>query len=622
MSTIVNYKGNQLAIVNNGVATLNTKDTWVEDNIGLSVVSPTTTVIDTSTDTLHFKGGTVRDVSTGTAPVDESSYVTVQYGDNIIVDKSEQNCALTTKGTYVENDIVVTSNEPVTSTFESRNIENEDGSTTREFEFTTEADRFFDPNYPSGDCVTTLEKFDTVLSGRKGISFLYLPNAKELPDSFFMNSEIGTIYAPNLEKIASSFSRLQAEHVYIPKLNSIVNFCFEVSKIKSIRFETLKATSVYMFANSSIEEVIFDSLITLSSATFYNCTQLKTLVLMGEELCSLYNLNVLYQTPLRNGSGHIYVPQNLIEEYKTATNWVTLYTSYPDLFLPIEGSEYENLPDEEIVIPTNLKNIDQLLDSNYPYGTAHSNKQLISSGVCRKRTGIKQLDLPNAEQIENYAFTSSNIIEVNMPKVTYIGTYAFAYTDIKEINLDNRNVTIGQFAFYECNSLESFSENQLKISRAKFLINCTKLKKVYFPLLNNIRTDQFIENSAMEVLVLPSLTMQIWTNALRFNRVLAKADLYSPASLGAGCFKGCTILSILIIRKQDGVTSLSNIDAFAETSFAEGGTGGKVYVPQDLISQYKVATNWSTLVGYGTLEFVPIEDSEYEYFYADGTPIE
>ena len=64
--------------------------------------------------------------------------------------------------------------------------------------------------------------------------------------------------------------------------------------------------------------------------------------------------------------------------------------------------------------------------------------------------------------------------------------------------------------------------------------------------------------------------------------------------------------------RSETVCTLSNVNAFNNTPFASGETGGTVYVPQALIEDYKIATNWSTLYEAGTCNFVAIEGSEYE----------
>ena len=63
--------------------------------------------------------------------------------------------------------------------------------------------------------------------------------------------------------------------------------------------------------------------------------------------------------------------------------------------------------------------------------------------------------------------------------------------------------------------------------------------------------------------------------------------------------------------------------------YIAGGSGGEIYIPKVLYdhlgdgtsSDYKAATNWSTVDARGTITWKQIEGSEYERYYADGTPI-
>jgi hypothetical protein len=72
---------------------------------------------------------------------------------------------------------------------------------------------------------------------------------------------------------------------------------------------------------------------------FFGCKKLKTLVLRSEKIFRMDNINCFSETPFRNGEGGtVYVPQALVESYKTATNWNAMESV---TFLPIEGSEYE-----------------------------------------------------------------------------------------------------------------------------------------------------------------------------------------------------------------------------------------------------------------------------------------
>ena len=61
----------------------------------------------------------------------------------------------------------------------------------------------------------------------------------------------------------------------------------------------------------------------ISSNAFAD-SKLETLILGATEYtCSLQNTNAFSGTPIGNGTGYIYVPDALVDTYKTATNWST-----------------------------------------------------------------------------------------------------------------------------------------------------------------------------------------------------------------------------------------------------------------------------------------------------------
>lgn len=113
-------------------------------------------------------------------------------------------------------------------------------------------------------------------------------------------------------------------------------------------------------------------------------------------------------------------------------------------------------------------------------------------------------------------------------------------------------------------------------------------------------------------------------------KLLHTADMTAKGSLGfpANFFSGCTVLTTLILREA-AIYTLANISAFNSSPFASGGAGGTIYIPKALYdhlgdgtsSDYKAATNWSTINGYGTITWAKIEGSAYDGYYADGTPI-
>ena len=60
----------------------------------------------------------------------------------------------------------------------------------------------------------------------------------------------------------------------------------------------------------------------IGNYAFRTCSELKSLLLRGNNVCTL-NKNAFVATPIVSGTGYIYVPSALIEQYKASTNWST-----------------------------------------------------------------------------------------------------------------------------------------------------------------------------------------------------------------------------------------------------------------------------------------------------------
>lgn len=108
---------------------------------------------------------------------------------------------------------------------------------------------------------------------------------------------------------------------------------------------------------------------------------------------------------------------------------------------------------------------------------------------------------------------------------------------------------------------------------------------------------------------------------------LVSVDLGGITRIGGGSLQANASMNILILRNSS-IISLGGVSAFANTPFKSGGAGGTIYIPKSLYDQlgtgtndYKAASNWSLLDGYGTVTWAQIEGSYYETHYADGTVI-
>ena len=119
---------------------------------------------------------------------------------------------------------------------------------------------------------------------------------------------------------------------------------------------------------------------------------------------------------------------------------------------------------------------------------------------------------------------------------------------------------------------------------------------------------------------LPNLGTSIALNLNFGNATAANAcqylevcDIGKPNSIAANTFANCYKLQTLIIRRTGSITTCANVSAFLNTPLrGRNGLTAKIYVPEVLIDSYKAASVWSTINGYGYVEWLPIEGSEYE----------
>lgn len=108
-------------------------------------------------------------------------------------------------------------------------------------------------------------------------------------------------------------------------------------------------------------------------------------------------------------------------------------------------------------------------------------------------------------------------------------------------------------------------------------------------------------------------------NALRNNNLLAIVDLDEAAQIANNVFWNDAALTTLILRRTS-ICPLLYTNSFDGTPFKNGGTGGTIYIPKTLYdhlgdgtsNDYKHATNWATIDGYGTITWAKIEGSIYE----------
>lgn len=244
--------------------------------------------------------------------------VTVQGGTSV---------RLPTAGKYCDRDIVVTAtggNDKLFKSVMERSVT----------EFKDESITSVAPYIFYG--YTTLKSVD-------------FPNITQIGVNAFYNcTAITSFNAPKLTHIGNYglYNVSTLENINFPVITRIDTQALrQCRKITKAMFPKLNSLGTYALSRCNVLAVADLGLVTTIQANcFAESSALKTIILRKtDSIATLAATSAFTSTPFAsNGSGGtVYVPQALIEDYKTATNWVTLYNAGTCTFLPIEGSIYE-----------------------------------------------------------------------------------------------------------------------------------------------------------------------------------------------------------------------------------------------------------------------------------------
>lgn len=182
-----------------------------------------------------------------------------------------------------------------------------------------------------------------------------------------------------------------------------------------------------------------------------------------------------------------------------------------------------------------------------------------------------------------------NLYSVTNERIQEVRPYAF-YKNYKVTNVSLPNCTyLGDYSFSGCSSLKTISAPKVA-SCSDGVFQTTKvLTSVEFPVLEIIRERMFEDMSGIG------------------QSQLTKVKCISAKTLEARSFNGCKKIQVIdvlggdiediangaeitslvsfVVRKTDGVSTLASRVALPATT--------QIYVPDELVEQYKVATNWS-----------------------------
>ena len=183
-------------------------------------------------------------------------------------------------------------------------------------------------NFP---VVTSIE--DNAFSYCSALTTVDFPAATSIKNyAFSFCSALTTANFPVLISIGNSAFRSCSAltTANFPVLISIKDSAFRsCSKLTTVDFPVVTSIEGNAFSYcSELTTVDFPAATSIGTSAFRSCSKLKSLLLRNNKVCTLSNKNTFNSTPISSGTGYIYVPSALIEQYKTANNWSTYASQF------------------------------------------------------------------------------------------------------------------------------------------------------------------------------------------------------------------------------------------------------------------------------------------------------
>ena len=119
-----------------------------------------------------------------------------------------------------------------------------------------------------------------------------------------------------------------------PKVTTIEISAFSDCKAATIcRFNSLKNITTDVVRSLTAMKIVYIPLVkSIAGAPFADCTGLEAIIITQTNIVtSLASTNAFVRSGIANGTGYIYVPDALVDQYKSATNWSTFATQIKGL---------------------------------------------------------------------------------------------------------------------------------------------------------------------------------------------------------------------------------------------------------------------------------------------------
>ena len=164
--------------------------------------------------------------------------------------------------------------------------------------------------------------------GCQALTAIDLPNVTQVKRNAFEACRyLQTINLPKVTALDKNvFLNSGIQQANFPLVTTIGDNCFYTANhLISANLPLVTSLPIDSFRLSTIQTADFAAVTNINRTAFTDCTSLETLIIRTPTVCVISDISIaLRGSKIASGTGYIYVPDNLVDSYKAATNWVTL----------------------------------------------------------------------------------------------------------------------------------------------------------------------------------------------------------------------------------------------------------------------------------------------------------
>ena len=199
-------------------------------------------------------------------------------------------------------------------------------------------------NNSMGDYIASNNPYYAYLEDRKIGTLVSTEITKVRERGLYMRESLIAVDLPKCTTVGSAafYYCTALETVNLPECTTVgeyaVSSCEKLQNVNIPKCTIIESNTFQL--SKSLKKIDLNVIERISDGAFWGCELLECVkILNTKTVCVLTSKYALHNTPIANGTGYIYVPDALVNDYKKATNWSAFANQIKPLSEYVESEE-------------------------------------------------------------------------------------------------------------------------------------------------------------------------------------------------------------------------------------------------------------------------------------------